>query len=709
MNSLKTLQNNTGYVAIARAQMHATRTMMGVSLLVTTVLNYVDYNRIDSVNNGSFATYVNFKFLLVIIGIVVFIGSFVVPSLKKNFIDFSVFVYLALFYALSAGAFFDSANWSINYTLIAIAMFVFASNVKLSRVVLFTVASNAMLIFITINRYSQSGIIEFMIVYIITSVCLTMVKVLRNRLDNSIVQVDRLFEEIFNSMRDAIFLLDPSTQKIVFNNKSADKMFGANVEIQNFIAPEYQNTFFTAIKMIFEFKGTWEGELQLQDKKGKFFFSMVSLSYFRMQSAELLFMKIVDITKLKDSDRQLKEVLLDVQDKNKQLEESKRAIMNILEDVVSERAEATAREQKLDAVLQSIVEGVIVLDANHRVYLYNDAALRMLQLKADQVNNHHFSEVLDFRNEITGESINNFIDEVFQGKVVDADYNSVLKRKDGTVLPVNETASPIYNDQNQVQRVVIVIRDATELRKIDKMRSEFVSVASHQLRTPLTSINWYVELLNDPGTNGNLTDIQKESIDRIGEGNHRMINLVNDLLNISRIETGKNLNLIFKPSDFVSLVQEVIQEQQIIAAKRGISIRFDNMGIETLPLNIDREKMRQVVMNLLSNAVKYSFPSNEVLLKIGKDNEYLYLDFVDHGIGIPEAQQERVFEKFFRAENAVTQQTEGTGLGTYISRSIAQAHGGDVFFYSKQNEGTTFTLKIPLFWQPAIVSEVAKV
>lgn len=685
---------------VSQAKNHSARVLLALGIMLFTITTLYEASQPLFSQDKEFSTYIYLRIILSLTTISIFIASFVSKKLASKIHDISFFFFLAFFYVLSFNNLVKDTVWGLNYSLLVLAMFIFASFISLRKIVAFFILSNAVVIYFSVQSYEAIEARQFLLVYLIVTASFTLIRLLRDRFDASANQLDQFFEEIFNAIRDSVLLIDPISNKVVFNNKTAVKVFGSVSDVEKRIAKEYINTYKTALKMIYDFKGNWEGEIEFQDKRGINFISLVSISYFRVKAQELIFVKIADISKLKYAEKQLKDVLLDVQEKNNQLQESKKAIMNILEDVVVEREEAKSQEQKLAAILQSITEGVIVLDINKRVFLFNDALLRMLKLNAEDISNKLFSEVLDFRNEKTDESIGDFVEKAYQGETVNssANINSILRRRDGSDLPISESASPIYNDQKQVHRVVVVIRDATEQRRVDKMRTEFVSVVSHQLRTPLTSINWYVELLDDPETSSNLNEMQKESVARIGEGNKRMIALVNDLLNVSRIETGKNFTLEVAETEYVGLIKEVIDEQRIVAQKKGIDIEFNTIGIENLNLNIDKVKIRQVIMNLLSNAVKYSLPNSEVLLKFGKDEKNIYLDIIDHGIGIPEDQQDRVFEKFFRANNAVTQQTEGTGLGMYIGKSIAEAHGGEVTFYSKQNSGTTFTLKLPLEW-----------
>lgn len=242
-------------------------------------------------------------------------------------------------------------------------------------------------------------------------------------------------------------------------------------------------------------------------------------------------------------------------------------------------------------------------------------------------------------------------------------------------------------------------------KEVDKAKTEFISLASHQLRTPLSAVNWYAEMLL-AGDVGRLNKEQKKYINEMYKGNERMVDLVNALLNVSRLEFGTFM-VEPEPTDVVKLAQSVIneQKQQIIEKKLKLSKKYSN----NLPrLNADPRLLRIVFQNLLSNAVKYT-PS-EGMIKVGvrlvrrgesvdnlKAKEDSFAIVVsDTGYGIPKGQQGKIFTKFFRADNVREKDTEGTGLDLYIVKAIINLSGGAIWFESEESKGTTFYASLPL-------------
>lgn len=231
--------------------------------------------------------------------------------------------------------------------------------------------------------------------------------------------------------------------------------------------------------------------------------------------------------------------------------------------------------------------------------------------------------------------------------------------------------------------------DHERLKEVDRMKSEFVSVASHQLRTPLTGIKWFCQLLLGNKA-GKLNPDQKDFIEQVSTSNDRMIRLVEDLLNVSRIETGRKFEIVKKPLDVPALVQSVVDEHLPLCAKRTQTINYTPPA--SFPtMKVDEQKIRQVLGNLVSNALKYSPVGSTVDVTLTMDaKKHAIVTVTDQGIGIPPAGQKRIFEKFFRAENAVVSETDGTGLGLYIAKSICGAHGGGLTFTSIEGKGSTF-------------------
>ena len=383
----------------------------------------------------------------------------------------------------------------------------------------------------------------------------------------------------------------------------------------------------------------------------------------------------------------------------KDLEDARTAARNVLEDLQSEKNRLSTAKAKDEALLASIGDGMIATDEEGKVITINDAAARMIGYNKEEVLGKKYFEVL--RNKDTkGNPVpteNRPISiALTTGKKVITNTTTppyYYVRKDGTEFPVALTATPIIFE-NQIVGVIDTFRDITKESEIDKAKTEFVSLASHQLRTPLSTVSWYSEMLLT-GDAGKISGKQKEYLDEIYRGNRRMVNLVNSLLNVSRLELG---TFTAEPEavDVLTLMHSVIieQKQQIGEKKLNIVTSFE----KTIPsIQSDPKLLRMVFQNILSNAVKYTPSGGKIEISLSLDGKKnILLTVADTGIGIPKGQQENIFTKLFRADNARVQDTEGTGLGLYIVKSILDHAKGKIWFKSVEGKGTTFYVTIPL-------------
>ena len=350
-------------------------------------------------------------------------------------------------------------------------------------------------------------------------------------------------------------------------------------------------------------------------------------------------------------------------------------------------------KDKLNAILYSIGDGVFVVDKDSQIILANNIASQLSGYSREELLSGAYFEKLKFAFENDTTKVDSFVEDVIRSGVMKQRSESVvLIQKNGNTIPVAHSTSPFKNKNGEIIGCVVVFRDVTKDREINKMKSEFVSVASHQLRTPLTSIKWFAELLFDEN-NSNLTPDQKEWIKEIYDGNERLIDLVNDLLNVSRIETGKNFVVERKKMDIVKIIRDVVKKQAPDAKEKNITLLLDAHIPETLLLDIDGVKIEQVFQNLLSNAIKYSPENSEVQFGFLDEGSSVCFSVKDSGIGIPEDQKRYLFEKFFRASNVIMTETQGTGLGLYIAKSIIEGHGGSIWFES-HTKGTTFFIRL---------------
>ncbi len=232
------------------------------------------------------------------------------------------------------------------------------------------------------------------------------------------------------------------------------------------------------------------------------------------------------------------------------------------------------------------------------------------------------------------------------------------------------------------------------LREFDRMKSDFLTVAAHQLRTPLSGVKWVLNLVLQ-GDIGTMTDDQRDMINRGYETNEKMIRLVNDLLNVSRIENGKfGYNL--EKNDFSALINTLVENTELASKERQIEVRVENHAGVIEPFFFDLEKMLIALQNIVDNAIKYTLPGGHVTITVEYQGDYLQFKVADTGVGIPKADIPRLFSKFFRAANVIHLQTDGSGLGLFIMKNIILHHGGQIWVDSVEGKGTTITVVIPL-------------
>ncbi|MBI5150947.1 MAG: HAMP domain-containing histidine kinase [Candidatus Pacebacteria bacterium] len=232
------------------------------------------------------------------------------------------------------------------------------------------------------------------------------------------------------------------------------------------------------------------------------------------------------------------------------------------------------------------------------------------------------------------------------------------------------------------------------LRELDRLKSDFISVAAHQLRTPLSGVKWVLKLLLD-GDLGAVNNDQKGMLKRGYETNEKMIQLVNDLLNVSRIENGK-FGYRFEKNDFMKLIRTLVENAELPSKERNIDVRLENHAGDILEFLFDPEKLLIALQNLVDNAIKYTLPGGRVTIVIKPQGDYVQVKVSDTGVGIPNADVPKLFSKFFRAANVIHLQTDGSGLGLFIVKNIILRHGGQIWVDSTEGKGTVFTVVIPV-------------
>lgn len=231
-----------------------------------------------------------------------------------------------------------------------------------------------------------------------------------------------------------------------------------------------------------------------------------------------------------------------------------------------------------------------------------------------------------------------------------------------------------------------------QLQKLDKTKNEFISMASHQLRTPLTSIKGYLDMIIE-GDLGKVSPTQKAVLQEAFASSERMVQLLNDFLSVSRLQTGKFI-IDKKKSDISQIAREEISLLNVVAVQRSIKLKVD-VAKDIPMIMIDADKIRQVILNMIDNAIYYSKPNTEVQISLSKKGEDIEFTVKDSGIGVPKAERADLFSKFFRASNARKKRPDGTGVGLFLAKKVILAHDGSIIFDSEEGVGSTFGFRIP--------------
>jgi len=379
----------------------------------------------------------------------------------------------------------------------------------------------------------------------------------------------------------------------------------------------------------------------------------------------------------------------------KELEKSAFALRGAKDSLEKLYEISEKQKSKLNIILQSIGDGVFVLDQDKEIILVNPITTIISGFSENELLGIKYDEKLKFLLEKERTENKGFINKAYEtGEISTIQKKTILIRKDGTEVPVGDSASPIKDRSGNTIGCVVVFRDLTHERGIEKMKDEFISLASHQLKTPLAGSKYLLELLFDTDIT-KLTDEQKEFMQGIDKTNKNMIEMVEDLLNVSRIEAGRKFLINRKPVDLCSIINEVIKEQDPLISKKKINLILPEHS-NLCDLFVDPDKIKHVFNNLISNAAKYSNQGGTVELKYEKKGDRLVISVRDEGLGIPKDQQDKIFSKLFRANNAISSEIEGTGLGLYIVKYIIDSHKGKIWFESEEGKGTTFFVELPI-------------
>ena len=399
------------------------------------------------------------------------------------------------------------------------------------------------------------------------------------------------------------------------------------------------------------------------------------------QAAKRLIQKDIALNQVRDEQEK---ALKDAKEARARAEEARLATLNILEDIEEAKRAQEIEKNKVEAVLRSLTDGLIMLDQFGHILLINGEAEKLLSIGKEEIFFKRLGEINDPEFKMIGALLEESYGQLEKKEVT-------LENPVHRVLEVS-TVLVVDSDKKALGQLVIM-HDVTREKEMERMKSEFVTIAAHQLRTPLSAVKWTLRLILDRDL-GPISDEQEEILKKGYQSNERMINLVNDLLNVARIEEGRYI-YGFKLIQFGDFIAETLDAFGPLLKMKNIALKFEKPK-ESVEVLVDKEKMRLVVQNLIENAINYSPAGSTVTISLKSDKMNLTLAVEDRGMGIPKAQQGRVFGKFFRGDNAVKMETEGTGLGLFLTKNIVERHGGKIWFETEENRGSTFYFTLPL-------------
>ena len=336
---------------------------------------------------------------------------------------------------------------------------------------------------------------------------------------------------------------------------------------------------------------------------------------------------------------------------------------------------------KFDAVLSSMFEGIMVVDEKGRILLMNPSLRKIFFVDSDPENK---SPVEAVRNP----QIQDAVDKIIKDKQKLFSEEVTVSQPEEKVLKIN--AAPIIRN-DALEGAVLVFHDITELRRLERVRQDFVANVSHELRTPISSIKGYSETLLEGAIDDK--DNVREFISIIFQDSNRLANLIDDLLDLSKIESGK-MKMTFSPLEIQPILKRClgVLEKTIKDKKLSVSINIPD-GIPKVMA--DDKRIAQVFLNLFDNAVKYTGDGGSVKVEVSESGNLVQVDITDTGMGIPEQDLPRIFERFYRVDKARSRELGGTGLGLSIVKHIVISHGGQVWVKSEQGLGSIFSFTIP--------------
>lgn len=392
-------------------------------------------------------------------------------------------------------------------------------------------------------------------------------------------------------------------------------------------------------------------------------------------------------------DNELKTTNLKLDEKIKELENSKQVLMKAFEDLKEAKNISEEERKKSLAIVLNFSDPIIILDKDNKISLFNPVSQAMFGLEENDLG-----QKIDPTDDFSLANFKKIIRKDFEIKKLKNEKSANLLTEEMTIK--NESEENVFkvitveikNSEGNHQGIMKIFYDFTREKTINKMKSDFISIAAHQLRTPLSAIKWSIGMVINKDL-GEITKEQENFLRKGYESNERMINLVNDLLDASRIEEGR-FDYRFEDVKLEDILNIVIENAIPNIQKNKIDFKVENSN-KAILVCADKEKIILALQNLVDNSIKYTPRGGIVKVSVKEETNIVKISVKDSGIGIPEDDQKKLFSKFFRASNVLRMDTDGTGLGLFIVKSIVEKHGGSVLIKSELGKGTEIEISLP--------------
>lgn len=353
-------------------------------------------------------------------------------------------------------------------------------------------------------------------------------------------------------------------------------------------------------------------------------------------------------------------------------------------------AKSKTEKRQFDNIISSMTDWIIIYDQDFKILLFNEAAESIFNVKSKEI----------IEKKLTPESIRDSKLEILAKIIFQSLAPTVIRQSPEGVYPqivdisfdeprleLRVITDRILDEQKQVTGFLKIVHDRTREMELLKSKNEFIAVAAHQLRTPLSAVNWALESLRKESLN----ESQKELADTGFAASNNLLKIVEDLLQIAKIEEGK-FGYQFQKIDIVKFLQSAIEQAALVAREYKVRVYMEPPAESSIMLEVDPEKLGLALSNLLENAIKYNVENGRVVISIERriDSPFIQINIADTGIGVSKEDLEKLFTKFFRGENAKTKETEGSGFGLYIVKNIIKRHGGQIWAESELGRGSIF-------------------